>query len=145
MESVVYQCKGNPSNLVYGPVSAGKCDRADGAGPPERCGVSDEEFAAPDGAVRSQSGAVPDDPEAGAGQVVVRHTGNHVRPVVLNLHERDPFGGCSLSGFSGGQIVRMEVAYKEGRLQAEQFFISAKRSGVVRKCLGVFQIADVGT
>ncbi len=56
---------------------------ADGAGPPERCSVSDEEFAAPDSAVRSQSGAVPDDPEAGIGKVVVRHAGDHVRPVVL--------------------------------------------------------------
>ena len=66
-----------------------------------------------------------------------------MRPVVLDLHERDPFGGCSSPGFPGGQIVWMEVAYKEGRLQAEQFFISAKRSGVVRECLGVFQVADI--
>ena len=68
-----------------------------------------------------------------------------MRPVVLDLHERDPFGGRSASGFPGGQIVRMEVAYTEGRLQAEQFLISVKRFGVMLKCLGIFQVADIRT
>ncbi len=49
------------------------------------------------------------------------------------------------AGLPGGQIVRMEVAHKEGRLQAEQFFISAKCFGVVLKCLSIFQVADIRT
>ena len=86
---VVYKRQGNPADLPDRLVSSRKRDRTDASVSGKSAEVSGKELAAPDGAVCPQTGAVPDDPEARPAQIVSRHAGRHVRPVVLDLEKRN--------------------------------------------------------
>ena len=86
--------KGNPADLLNGTVAAGQQNRPDGSGSCKGGKISGEKFSAPDLSVCSQSGAVPDNAETGRIQPVVRHTGRHVSPVVLDFQKGNlPFSG----------------------------------------------------
>ena len=74
--------------LSKGQRRAGEKYGADRADPMKRTVISGEKFSAPYISVGSQSGAVPDDSEAWPVQIIVRHAGRHMRPVVLYLQKR---------------------------------------------------------
>ena len=79
----------DPADLPDRAVAAGQKYRADRAGTLKVFVITDKKFSALYRSVNSQTGAVPDDPEARPAQIIIRHAGSHVRPVVLDLEKRN--------------------------------------------------------
>ena len=65
-------------------------------------------------------------------------------PVVLNGEQRDMILFGQSGSFTGGKIIRMQIAYIEGRLQTEQVGICLKRAGIMSESFRIFQISDMG-
>ncbi len=97
-------------------VAAGLLERLEGARPGEPVDVCQQEFAAPDGAVVSVAGAVERDADDGLEEIVLRHAGERVGVVVLELRDRYAQFRAQFARHFGGVVQRVLVADDEVRL-----------------------------
>ena len=86
--------------------------------------AADKAFAAPDRAVRAEAGAVPDQAEGRARELVIGQAGGHVRPVVLHAQQRHTGRGGAGFGFMRGAVIGVGIADKAARFQREKAQVS---------------------
>ena len=66
----------------------------------------DEKFTSPDGAIGTKTGTIPADSQyLLSEQTVLRHAGDHMRVMVLNLDQRQ----LQTPGVVSGDIIGMEI------------------------------------
>jgi hypothetical protein len=101
------------AGLSDGLLAAGEEEGAEVGGAGDAGTVVVEELAAPDGCVRAEAGAVPDDGKEGRLDVMFEDAGEEVGGVVLDgvNGELEGFGGF------GGAVVGVEVAGDGGRAE----------------------------
>ena len=126
----VEQSERRPPGLPQGSLSSRQREGAQVRHPAEPRALDDQRLSSPQGAVRSQSGAIPGEPEHRPPEPVLGHARRDVGVVVLHLQERD--GGDT----SGGDLTpRGSAQPKEASL-----LDLVDRRAVVHQAVGMLSV-----
>ena len=130
---------GDAPDLPDGRIAAGQQDRPDGSHTHSGLIAASKELSAPDGIVRSKAGAIPDHADTIARKAVIRHTGGHVRVMVLYRKH----GQALRFSPPCGQVIRMQIADQLLGRDPKEIAEPGNLRLVMGQRLGVFEVADV--
>ncbi len=114
-------------------------------GPAEGAAVRDQEFTAPDRPIRSIAGPIKTQPNYRlvGPPAVIRQAGGDVGVVVLDLYQGERFPGSPFHRVAGRQVIRVEIAGQDLRLDVEQALVMLDPCLEGPEGFVVFHVADV--